>query len=495
MYLLGYDLGSSSIKAALVNYETGKTEGVVSYPESEMPIDAPQPGWAEQDPEMWWSNLCQATRLLLHRTGVSSNSIKSIGIGYQMHGLVLVDRKGQALRPAIIWCDDRAITIGANAEVSLGQEYCASHMLNAPGNFTASKAKWVRDEEPAIFDQAWRMLLPGDYIALRLTGVPSTTVTGLSEGILWDFQEHTLASKVLKVMGMDDSRIANVVPTFGDHGRVTVEAAEASGLASGTPVTYRAGDQPNNAMALNVLNPGEVAATGGTSGVVYAVTNKLVGDPHGRVNSFAHVNHSAENPRIGVLLCINGCGIQYNWINKQVAQSGSTYQQMNSLADSINPGSDGLSILPFGNGSERMFGNRNIGSHIFGLDFNRHTRAHLYRAALEGIAFAFIYGIEILRELGIEINLMRVGNDNLFQSEIFSSTIATLSNIEIEVRETTGAAGAAHAAGVAIDIYQSLDQAMEIQNNKDSTIKTKLDAEALHAAYVKWQHNLQLILQ
>lgn len=461
MYLIGFDIGSSSIKAALVPLNGDGETYLVQSPETEMEIVAPHAGWAEQHPETWWNNVCLATKKLLHKSGVKKEDIKGIGIGYQMHGLVLVDKEKQVLRPSIIWCDSRAVQTGDDAFQSIGNEKCLSHLLNSPGNFTASKLAWVKENEPEVYSKVWKMMLPGDYIAMRLTGEVMTTPSGLSEGMLWDFQSNGVADFVLDHFGIDHSVAPEVVDTFSNQGKLSGEAAESTGLLKGTPVTYRAGDQPNNALSLNVLNPGEVAATGGTSGVVYGVVGEAKYDPQSRVNGFAHVNHSAGAPRVGVLLCINGAGIQYSWTRKQIANNQVSYLEMEKEASSVPAGSDGLRILPFGNGAERMFGNRNLGSKVNNLHFNRHTRSHFYRAALEGVAFSFVYGMGILQEMGMNVQVMRVGNDNLFQSQIFSQTISNLIGSRIEMVEATGAIGAAKAAGVGIGLYSSISDAMQ----------------------------------
>lgn len=460
MYLLGYDIGSSSVKAALVQIETGQTVGVVQYPATEMPIVAVQPGWAEQDPRQWWEYVCLATRQLLTQTGADATAIQGIGIAYQMHGLVALDTSGNPVRPSIIWCDSRAVEIGNQAFESIGASQCLLHLLNSPGNFTASKLKWVKDHEPALFARITQIMLPGDYIAFCLTGEALTTPSGLSEGMMWDFQTNDVADFLLEHYGFSRNLLPPVQPSCSLQGVVTPEAAAATGLVSGIPVTYRAGDQPNNALSLQVLDPGEIAATGGTSGVVYGVVDSPVYDVRSRVNSFAHVNHTAADPRIGVLLCINGAGIQYSWVRQQMGAAGLRYADMEKIAAQIPIGSEGLRILPFGNGSERILENRNPGATIRNLHFNRHEQAHFYRAALEGIAFSFVHGVGILQEMGLQTQLIRVGNDNLFQSAIFSETIASLLDCRIEMVETTGAVGAAKAAGLAVGIYSSLRQAL-----------------------------------
>ncbi|HNM25982.1 MAG TPA: FGGY family carbohydrate kinase [Saprospiraceae bacterium] len=460
MYLLGLDIGSSSIKAALVSADSGAKVAHVQSPDNELPIHAPQAGWAEQDPETWWQHAGLAIRKLLHITGVSPGHIRGIGLAYQMHGLVLLDKGLQVLRPSIIWCDSRAVDIGQQAFEQLGQEQCLGRLLNSPGNFTASKLRWVRENEPAVYERIRYFMLPGDYIAFRLSGEALSTPGGLSEGVLWDFSTEQPARLLLDHYDIDPALIPPLTPALSMQGRLSPEAAAHTGLKAGTPLCYRAGDQPNNALSLNVLSPGEVAATGGTSGVVYGVVDRPLHDSRSRVNGFLHVNHRPENPRIGILLCINGAGSQYAWVKRNVAEAGLDYPQMEAAAAALAPGSDGLRILPFGNGAERMLDNRDPGAHILGLRSNLHTRAHLYRATLEGIAFSFVYGVGIMQDMGLTVNKLRVGNDNLFQSAVFSRTMAGLLRCPIEIYDTSGAVGAAIAAGAGLGHFASLEEGL-----------------------------------
>jgi xylulokinase len=493
MYTIGYDIGSSSVKAALVEAKTGKVLARVTAPDTEMGMDAPEAGWAEQNPEDWYKYVVQATQDILARTQVQSEDIKAVGIGYQMHGLVLVDDQHEVVRPSIIWCDGRAVETGDRAFKSIGSDTCLTHCLNSPGNFTAAKLKWVADNEPENYAKAKYAMLPGDYIALRLTGEATTTVTGLSEGVFWDFKEDQLAKLVLDEMGLDENKIPRRVPAVGKQGVLTDAAAKALGLQPGTVVGYRAGDQPNNALSLNVLSPGEVAATGGTSGVVYGVTDQLSADPGQRVNSFAHVNHEGGAPRVGVLLCINGAGILHRWVKNLIGGDDLSYGDMETMAANVPVGSDGLHFLPFGNGPERMLGNKNVGAHLLGLDLNRHGKAHIVRAGLEGIAFAFVYGMKVMKELGVDLSAIRVGNDNLFQSKVFSETIATLTGATIEVHNTTGAVGAALAAGVSVGLADDLGQAVGRQEVLE-TVSPGNDKASLQAAYDRWEAGLGKLL-
>ncbi|MBU2060325.1 MAG: carbohydrate kinase [Bacteroidetes bacterium] len=491
MYYIGFDIGSSSVKAAIVEIATGKSIGVVQEPETEMEMLALKNGWAEQKPEEWWMHCCNAVAKLKKKYAISRTQIKGIGISYQMHGLVLVDKNGAPLRKSIIWCDSRAVAIGNEAFQSIGEEKCVSHLLNSPANFTASKLKWVKENEPEIYSQIYKFMLPGDYIAYKLSNVINTTISGLSEGIMWDFKNDTAANFLLEHYGIDASLVPDIVDTFGLQSTVDEKGELEIGLAAGTPIFYRAGDQPNNALSLNVFNPGEVAATGGTSGVVYAVTDNLSGKESTRVNNFAHVNYTKSNPRIGKLLNINGAGIQYRWLLNNLDVS--SYEEMNNLASEVAVGSDGVCMLPFGNGAERMLNNKDIGTRLVNINLNNHNKAHVCRAALEGIAFSFVYGMDILKADGSEVNVMRAGNDNLFRSEIFSNTVATLIGHEIEIYNTTGAIGAARASGLHEGNFEKYGKLI-MENDHVMTYMPFKDKAPYLEAYQLWKNELELII-
>lgn len=491
MYAIGYDLGSSFIKAALVEVESGKSISTIQKPNIEMSINAPKEAWAEQNPDIWWANICAATKELLEQNKINPIDIVSIGIAYQMHGLVIVDKACKPIRDAIIWCDSRAVEIGNEALENIGVDKCAKHLLNSPANFTASKLKWVLDNEPENFEQIHKVLLPGDYIAYKLTGELQTTISGLSEMILWDFKDQTIAKWLLDYYKVPETILPDVVETFSVQSNVSDKGAQESGLVEGTNLCYRAGDQPNNALSLNVFNSGEVAATGGTSGVVYAVTDKISGEELTRINTFAHVNYSTENPVCGKLLNINGAGIQYRWLKENLKIDN--YHEMNELALKAPVGSEGLIIFPYGNGAERMFNNKTLHSHIKNINFNIHSNTHLCRASLESIAFSYAYGIEILRKDKVEIKVLRVGNDNLFQSEVFATTLSTLIDFPIEVYDTTGAVGAARASTVAHG--KSLSDFSEIITKQDylKTYKPDSNSSAYVEAYENWKKELEII--
>jgi xylulokinase len=456
-YLLGIDVGSSSVKASLLDATSGTCAGSAFYPKTEQKIESPQPGFAEQNPQLWYDCAKDAVRDAMHEAGAKPEDVKAVGIAYQMHGLVCVDKDQNILRPSIIWCDSRAVPYGQAAFEALGAEQCLSHLMNSPGNFTAAKLAWVKENEPETFAQIDKIMLPGDWLAMKLTGEACTTASGLSEGMLWDFQNEAPAEFLMDHWGFDANLLPKIVPTFGSQGGISKEAAAAFGLQEGTPVSYRGGDQPNNALSLNVLNPGEIAATAGTSGVVYGVTDAKKFDPQSRVNTFAHVNHDANDPRLGVLLCINGTGILNAWTKRLLGDI--SYKEMNELAESVPIGSDGVTVLPFGNGAERVLGNENIGAQIAGLDFNRHDRTQICRAVQEGIVFSFMYGMEVMAETGIELKTIRAGFANMFMSDVFCRTLAGVSGATIELYETDGSLGAARGAGVGAGIYSSFEEA------------------------------------
>jgi len=491
MYYIGYDIGSSSVKVALVEAATGEKIVALHEPQDEMAIIAYHKDWAEQDPEIWWKHICVGTKRAIKEANIDASKISGIGISYQMHGLVVVDKDGKSLRNSIIWCDSRAVETGDKAFAEIGEQKCSEHLLNSPGNFTASKLKWVKENEPAIYEKIHKYMLPGDFIAYKLTGEMTTTKNGLSEGMLWDYKENKVANWLLDYYGIDPSLTPTIVENFTNQGELNDKGSKETGLPVGIPVVYRAGDQPNNALSLNILKPGEVAATGGTSGVIYAVTDQLKSKETSRINSFVHVNYTNENPTVGKLLCINGAGIQYRWLRNIGGLD--SYENMNSKASEIPVGSDGVVVVPFGNGAERMLNNKNIDSHILNLNFNKHGHGHLYRAALEGIAFSFVYGMEILKNDNAEIKVIRAGNDNLFRSEIFSNTVATLIGHEIEIYNTTGSVGAARAVGLVDGDYEKFGQNI-MKNDHVMTYIPLENREDYIGAYQNWKKKLEQII-
>jgi xylulokinase len=494
MYTIGFDIGSSSIKGALFDVESGSPRATAQYPRQEMPIHSPRSGWAEQDPATWWEGVQEVCGRLLDGVPDAAQAVKSIGLSYQMHGLVLLDRAGAVLRPSIIWCDSRAVEIGSRAFSSLGKEYCLHHFLNSPGNFTASKLRWVQENEPEVFRAIHFVMLPGDYIAYRMTGEPTTTVPGLSEGIFWDFRTASPARRLLEEFAIDEALLPPLVQAIGRQGELTTAAAAALDLRAGIPVCYRAGDQPNNAFSLNVLEPGEAAATAGTSGVVYAVTDALNADPRSRVNLFAHVNHTPAQNRLGILLCINGTGITYAWLRRLIGPEVS-YAELNAHAAEAPVGCEGLSVLPFGNGAERMLENRWPGAAVTGLDFLRHTHAHLIRAAQEGIAFSFRYGMEILREMRATTAVIRAGHANLFLSPLFRETLANVTGAAIEMYETDGATGAARGAALGLGVYSDVREAFR-SLRRIGTVEPRQElSQATEEAYRRWSARLAHLLE
>jgi len=493
MYLLGFDLGSSSVKVSLLNAETGELLASDFSPKQEMPMQAVQSGWAEQHPDLWWENLKTACHQVMQKVSIDKTAIQAIGISYQMHGLVLVDNNQNVLRPSIIWCDSRAVEIGEQAFRAIGPTKSLQHLLNSPGNFTASKLRWVKENEPEVYEKVDKFMLPGDWLAMRLSGEIQTTTSGLSEGIFYDFKEEELATFLFKQYEFEKDLVPEIVPTFSEQATLSKAAAEELGLVEGIKIAYRAGDQPNNAYSLNVLHPGEIAATAGTSGVIYGVNTEANYDAQSRVNIFAHVNHSPADPRLGVLLCINGTGILYNWLRQHTGGQLS-YEAMNDLANEAAVGSNGVLVLPFGNGAERVLENKNLGCQILNLDFNQHHQGHLYRAAQEGIAFSLFYGLQIMQEMGCQSSIIRAGKANLFLSPLFRQTMANISGATIELFNTDGAQGAARAAGVGAGVYNSFEESF-VGLKKLETIEPQTEgADELQAAYQNWVKALERFL-
>lgn len=493
-YLLGLDVGSSSVKASLVNADSGACVASAFYPEKEAPIKAVKAGWAEQDPQMWWDNAKLSLQKVMSDASVKGEDVKAIGISYQMHGLVCVDKDMNVLRPSIIWCDSRAVPYGEKALESIGRDVCLSRLLNSPGNFTAAKLAWVKENEPDVYERIYKIMLPGDYIAMKLSGVINTTISGLSEGMFWDFKNKEVAGFLLDYFGFDKSLIADIVPTFSVQSEVCAAAAAELGLKEGTPISYRAGDQPNNALSLNVFNPGEIASTAGTSGVVYGVLGDVNYDDRSRVNTFAHVNYTDELDRLGVLLCINGTGILNAWVRRNVAPEGISYSDMNEMTASVPIGSDGVTIIPFGNGAERVLENREIGCSIHGLNFNKHGKAHIMRAAQEGIVFSFCYGMEVMQQMGMDIKKIHAGRANMFLSDIFRNTLAGVSGATIELYETDGSVGAAKGAGMGCGIYKDNNEAFATLK-KLSVIEPDESRRGEYLeAYASWKETLQKLI-
>ena len=485
-YFLGIDIGSSSVKVSIFDGEKGQVIASAFAPQTEAPIASPQNGWAEQNPADWWAYFKTAWQSALRDTRMDAHNIRAIGITYQMHGLVLVDKDLQVLRPSIIWCDSRAVPYGNRAMEALGSDYCLQHLLNGPGNFTAAKLSWVKENEPELFARIHKFMLPGDYVAMRLTGEVRTTVPGLSEGIFWDFKENGLSQPLLDYFGIPVEMIPDTVPTFGEQGLLTAEAAAELGLVANTPVCYRAGDQPNNALSLNVLNPGEVAATAGTSGVVYGISDQVCTDPKSRINIFAHVNHSADEPRLGVMHCTNGVGIQNAWMKRMIAPEKS-YEEFNEMAEQAPIGCDGVSILPFGNGAERILENRQIGSSIHGINFNIHNANTLARAAQEGVAFSFKYGMDIMQATGMDTKVIRAGHANMFLSPIFRTTLATVADAVIELYDTNGSVGAAIGAAIGCGYYATPQEAFRSLRKIDIVEPDVVNRGAYVEAYERWR--------
>jgi len=489
--LIGYDIGSSSVKTTLLDADTGKVVASESLPKEEMLIASPKKEWAEQDPMMWWKYIVETTHKVREEARIQPGEVQAIGISYQMHGLVMVDKKGEVIRPSIIWCDSRAVEIGNQAFNVLGSDYCLSRLLNSPGNFTASKLRWVKENEPHHFERIHKIMLPGDLIAMKLTGEILTSETGLSEGIFWDFKDNGISDKLLSHYGIDRSLLADAVPSFSHQGTVTKEAAELLGLDAGIPITYRSGDQPNNAFSLNVLEEGELATTAGTSGTVYGVSTKAVYDPDSRVNTFVHVNHSASRPRYGVLLCVNGTGILNSWLKRNLGEKSISYEEMNQLAAEVPIGAEGLDFIPFGNGAERILKNRQVDAHLSGLNLLKHDKRHVLRAGQEGIVASLTYGFNIMKGMGLNLNTVKAGKANMFLSPLFREAFVNMNQVSLELYNTDGSQGAARGAGIGLGLYPDPQSAF-VGLEKVASLDPDNELQNAYAeVYGRWKERLE----
>lgn len=493
--LLGIDLGSSSVKACILDASSGKALASKAFPEVEMPIQSPQTGWAEQDPELWWRYVKQGISYVQQQAQVQKGELKGIGIAYQMHGLVCVDKAHQVLRPSIIWCDSRAVALGEKAFQTLGEAYCLPHLLNSPGNFTASKLRWVIENQPEVAAKIHKIMLPGDFIAMKLSGEILTSETGLSEGIFWDFKQNGLSDPLLAAMEIPKEWIPEVVPSFSIQGKISAFAASETGLEAGIPISYRAGDQPNNAFSLQVLKPGELATTAGTSGTVYGVCDKPLYDPKSRVNTFVHVNHAQSKPSYGVLLCINGTGILNSWLKRMLGGSSMSYEEMNTLAAGAPIGSDQLAFLPFGNGVERILQNTPMGAHLMGLDLLKHDQKHILRAAQEGIVAALTFGFRIMKDMGMDLKTVKAGHANMFLSPLFRETFVQMNQVNLELYDTDGAQGAARGAGIGASIYSSEEEAFHGLTLLQTLSPDPARADRYEETYQYWLSRLEQMRQ
>lgn len=493
MYFLGIDLGSSSVKLSVLDADKGSCLSSVTAPDFEMEIKAPEFGWAEQDPELWWQYTKHGIAKLANKYQIDLTKIKAIGIAYQMHGLVLTDADLNPVRPAIIWCDSRAAVLGAQSYLQIGEDYCQETLLGSPGNFTASKLKWVKENQPEILAKAAYMMLPGDYIAAKLSGVAQISTSGLSEGTLWNFKEGRLATEIMEQMDIPSELVPEIVPNFGEQATINSAIAKELGFSSDVKITYRGGDQPNNALSLNVLKPGEIATTAGTSAVIYAVSDQDAFDTQSRINTFLHVNNTPEEKRNGVMVCINGSGICYQWLRKLMSAATDElidYEQLNSLAAASEAGAKGLRFYPFGNGVERIFNNKNATSGIQNLNFNMHSASEVVRAACEGIVFAMNFGFDVMKEVGVTGTLVKAGKANLFLSPIFREIFVNTTNTTLELYNTDGAVGAARGAAYGFGYYKTYEEAFEnlecLERIEPNPALTKTYADI----YNNWKHHI-----
>lgn len=473
MAFLGIDVGTSSVKVSIVGEDGVILASATAPASSERAINSPNPNWAEQNPEDWWEDAQQA---ILNLPLEARLQVEAIGIAYQMHGLVLVDSQFQPVRPSIIWCDGRNIQESQILAESLGLDALENRLLNKPGTLTLAKLAWVAEHEPETLAKAHTFGLPGDFIAYKLTGEWSTTKSGYSEMVGWDFGASIPFEEGFRKAGWK-LPLPEARPNLEEGAPIQKVIAEKLGLPPSARVTYRAGDQPNNAFGLGVLQQGETAISAGTSGVLYGIGDSSPG-LHEGINRFLHVNS-----QIGVLMCLNGVGSALAFARRTWFQNQS-YEALSELASQANPENCPY-FFPFGNGAERILSERAF-SGFTELDFNRHNLPELARSVFEGIAFAYRLGSEKMEKAGCLSKVVNGTESGLLKSSFFAQLLANELQVELILSEGDGSTAAAR--GAALGIKKILP--------KPAPLKRYLPTSpANHERFSHWHKILEKFLQ
>jgi xylulokinase len=462
--MMGIDVGTTATRAIVVRPD-GHVAGAatVGHP----PIQMPKAGWAEQNPEDWWHATIEAVRTAVERSGAAGAEIASIGLSGQMHGVTLLDKANVVLRPAIIWCDQRTQPQCDWITNRVGAERLIRLVSNpAITGFSAPKLLWIRDHEPRLYERAAHLLLPKDYVRLRLTGEFATDVSDASGTLVFDVVNRRWSEEVLEILQIDRAILPVARESVEVSGAISSEAALLTGLRARTPVMAGAGDQAASAVGNGIVSPGLASATLGTSGVIFSYTDSPKMDPQGRVHTFCH----AVPRKWHVMGVTQGAGLSLRWFREQLGESEAWYARQTGVdayeiiieeASKIPPGSDSLLFLPYLMGERTPHLDPRARGMWFGLTA-AHTRGHLIRSILEGVAFSLRDSIEILRELRIPVNQVRASGGGSrsslwrqIQAEIYGEKVASL-------RESEGSAyGAALLAGVGSGIYSSVGEAAQ----------------------------------
>jgi xylulokinase len=471
-YMMGIDVGTSGTRAVIVRPD-GHVAGAATGDHE--PMRMAKPGWAEQSPENWWQATIIAVRAALAEAGLKGADITAIGLSGQMHGVILLDKDCAVLRPALIWCDQRSQTQCDWITSRVGAERLIQLVSNpALTGWSAPKLLWIRDNEPAIYERAAHCLLPKDFVRFRLTGEFATDVSDASGTLLFDVTHRCWSAEMLAALEIDPSLFPRAYESPEITGEITAEVAKLTGLAAGTPVVGGGGDQAASAIGNGIVEPGLTSATLGTSGVIFAYTEEPKLDPGGRIHTFCH----AVPGKWHVMGVTQGAGLSLRWFRENFGASEAwlarqigldTYDLIIKEAEQAPPGSLGLLWLPYLMGERTPHLDAQARGMWFGLTA-AHTRAHVIRSILEGVAFSLRDSLEIFKELGIPVEQIRASGGGSrspvwrqIQADIYGKELVTL-------RTSEGSAlGAALLAGVGGGIYSSVQesarQAIQIQES------------------------------
>jgi xylulokinase len=485
MYFLGIDVGTGGTRALVID-QSGSV--VSSASEEHQPFASPQIGWAEQDPTDWWRASGVAVSHALRQGSVRAEQIACVGFSGQMHGAVLLDAQGSVVRPALIWCDVRTEKQAQELTSLIGAERLRQLTCNpALTNFTLTKCLWVRENEPENWSRVCSLMLPKDYVRFRLTGERATDLADASGTLLLDVANRRWSQQILDFVQMDRSLLPALYESPEICGQISEAGATATGLIAGTPVVAGAGDQAANAIGIGVVSPGAVSATIGTSGVVLAATNLPALDPEGRVHTFCH----GMANRWLVMGVTQAAGLSLRWFRDQFGMANGhreSYEDLTAEAAKIPAGAEGLLWAPYLMGERTPYLDANARAMLVGLTAS-HTRAHVIRAILEGVAFSLRDTFTIFEQIAVPVKTIRLGGGGA-RSPLWRQIQADVYSHEVEtVAVEEGAAyGAAILAGVGAKAWPTVDAAcaavVHVASATDPSIQ---DSSVMNRAYSSYR--------
>ena len=452
--VLGIDVGTGGTRAVLLD-QAGRVLGAATAEHA--PMASPQLGWAEQDPRDWWRAARIAIRECLVKASAKANEVAAIGLSGQMHGLVMLDENGEVLRPALLWCDQRTEKECQGITERVGAKRLIELVANpALTGFTLPKIWWVRAHEPQVWARARSLMLPKDYVRFKLTGARATDVADASGTLLFDVVNRRWSSEMLQASDLQPEILPQVFESPEITGRVSKDGAAASSLQEGTPVVAGGGDQAAGAVGMGIVEPGNVSATIGTSGVVFAATSRPVVEPQGRIHTFCH----AIPGRWHVMGVTQGAGLSLRWFRDQFCV-GASYDELMKEAAAAPAGADGLLWTPYLMGERTPHLDPNARGALVGLTA-QHTRAHVIRAILEGVAFSLRDTFTIFRDLGVPVKSIRLGGGGA-RSPLWQQIQADVYGMRVDLiaAEEGAAYGAALLAGVGAGVWPSVETACE----------------------------------